>query len=222
MRSKIIVLRHGKTEGNKNRWFYGSTDLHLIDEGKKEILERRESGFYPEIPQNAGFFTTGLARTDETLALVYGKHESTHIEELQEMKFGEYECHNFDELKDDPVFSLWGYDEVGDVTLPGGESRNQFMRRIMAGYHRLMALHNDRAEAAALRAEEAVDVLICHGGVIAGIMQEIFPGERNSMWDWMPEPGCGYIWEIEDGRPVGHVLIGELTTSYIEDAEDAR
>ena len=215
------MLRHGKTEGNKNRWFYGSTDLHLIDEGREEILDRKAEGFYPEIPQNAGFFTTGLTRTDETLELVYGTHEATHIEELQEMKFGEYECHSFDELKDDPVFSLWGYDEVGDVTLPGGESRNQFMRRIMAGYHRLMALHNDRAEAAALKAEEAVDVLICHGGVIAGIMQEIFPGEKNSMWEWMPEPGCGYIWEIEDGKPVGHILIGELTAYYIEEPEDS-
>ncbi|MCR4669509.1 MAG: histidine phosphatase family protein [Clostridia bacterium] len=217
--SRIIVLRHGRTEGNLNRWFYGSTDLHLAEEGRREILQKKEMGFYPGIPENAGFYTTGLIRTNETLELLYGKQSTASIEELQEMKFGEYECRCFDELKDDPVFALWGYDEMGDVALPGGESRNQFMRRIMAGYHRLMALHNDRALAASLRGEEAVDVLICHGGVIAGIMQQIFPGERQSMWDWMPEPGSGYIWTVKDGKPSEHILIGETTTYYIEDAE---
>jgi len=219
MTSRIIILRHGITEGNKNRWFYGSTDLPLLEEGREELRRKRERGFYPGIPEDAGFFTTGLVRTDETLELVYGKHEPTYIPELQEMKFGEYECHNFDELKDDPVFTLWGYDEAGDVELPGGESRNQFVRRIMAGYHRLMALHNDRAEAAALKGREAVDVVVCHGGVIGSLMQEIFPGERSTMWDWIPEPGCGYIWTVEDGRPVKYALIGEIMESYIEETE---
>lgn len=219
MESKIIVLRHGRTEGNLNRWFYGSADLHLAESGRNEILRKKEEGVFPEIPEDAGFFTTGLTRTYETLELIYGKQSPTHIEELQEMKFGDYECRSFEELKNDPVFTLWGYDETGDVALPNGESRNQFMRRIMAGYHRLMALHNDRAEAAALKGREAVDVLICHGGVISGMMQNIFPGERSSMWDWMPEPGSGYIWIIEDGKPAGHILIGETTTYYGREVE---
>ena len=41
MSSKILFLRHGITEGNKNKWFYGALDLPLLDEGKAEITDRK-------------------------------------------------------------------------------------------------------------------------------------------------------------------------------------
>ena len=217
MTSTLIVLRHGRTVGNTNRWFYGSADIPLSDEGREELLRKKEEGAFPEVPEDAGFFTTGLSRTEETLRLIWGEREPVRIEELQEMKFGEYECRCFDELKDDPVFARWGWDETGDIELPGGESRNRFMRRIMSGYQKLMALHDERARAAAEEGREATDVLICHGGVIAGIMQEIFPGEKENMWGWIPEPGSGYIWTVRDGKPAEHVLIGETTVYYTEE-----
>ena len=82
-----------------------------------------------------------------------------------------------------------------------------------------MEIHNARAKAAAEQGREAVDVLICHGGVIAEMMYEIFPGEKAVMWDWMPEPGSGYVWIVEDGKPKEHILIGETTAYYIEDGK---
>ena len=37
MLSRIYLIRHGKTEGNRNHWYYGSTDLPLTEEGAGEI-----------------------------------------------------------------------------------------------------------------------------------------------------------------------------------------
>ena len=42
--STIYLFRHGITEGNKLRLYYGSTDIPLIEEGIEAIRERREAG----------------------------------------------------------------------------------------------------------------------------------------------------------------------------------
>ena len=38
MISRIHFIRHGITQGIKNKWFYGREDLPLVDEGIKEGL----------------------------------------------------------------------------------------------------------------------------------------------------------------------------------------
>ena len=53
MVSKLIVIRHGITEGNEKRWFYGKTDLPLLKRGRETLLEYKRAGVYPEIPDDA-------------------------------------------------------------------------------------------------------------------------------------------------------------------------
>ncbi len=52
-------------------------------------------------------------------------------------------------------------------------------------------------------------VMICHGGVISSFMDHLF-GDERSMWDWMPEPGCGYEITLMDGKPVRYEAIGRI------------
>lgn len=203
MLSKIHFIRHGITEGNKNKWFYGAADLNLTEEGRKKLGEFRDGGIYPEIPEQGMFYTTGLIRTEETLKIIYGDVPHESIVKLQEMNFGDYECKSFDELQDDKVFLEWGYDETGDVCLPGAESRNEFSERISEGLKELKAIHHKRSLELRHKEVEAVTVMVCHGGVISAIMAELFPEEddRKTMWDWMPSPGYGYTVTFLDGAP---------------------
>ena len=64
--STIYLFRHGITEGNKRRLYYGSSDIPLIEEGIEAIKTRREAGIYPDL---SGFevITTDLKRTEQTL-----------------------------------------------------------------------------------------------------------------------------------------------------------
>ena len=41
MESRIILIRHGITEGNKKRWFYGAADIPLSQEGREELIEQK-------------------------------------------------------------------------------------------------------------------------------------------------------------------------------------
>ncbi len=203
MVSKIHFIRHGITEGNKNKWFYGAADIPLAEEGRENLVRFRDAGVYPVLPEHANCFTTGLQRTEETLAILYGEIEHKAITNLQEMNFGEYECKNFDELSDDPVFLEWGYDEEGDVCLPGAESRNEFSERIRKGLDELLGYHKLKALELRHKDEEAVTLMVCHGGVISAVMSMLFPEEESmeTMWDWMPSPGYGYTVTFEDGSP---------------------
>lgn len=45
MISRIHFIRHGITEGIKNRWFYGWEDLPLIEEGVRETAGLRSLAF---------------------------------------------------------------------------------------------------------------------------------------------------------------------------------
>lgn len=47
MISRIHFIRHGITQGIKNKWFYGREDLPLVDEGIKELEDLRSGGIYP-------------------------------------------------------------------------------------------------------------------------------------------------------------------------------
>ena len=226
MSSKILMLRHGITEGNKNRWFYGALDLPLLPEGREALLMQKEEGIYPPIPEGAKFYTTGKGRTLETLETLFGERPHEVIKDLREMEFGEYEGHSFDEPLEDPGFQEWLNDETGNYTLPGGESRNQFNERVLRGTEELISRHMDakpRDEENDVQSKsleesgeenEEMSVVICHGGVICAIMDFMFSNEKEDMWQWMVEPGSGYLVEIENGSPINYMQIGKNMVYY--------
>lgn len=210
MISRIYLIRHGITEGNQKKWFYGSADIPLTEEGAAEVKRLAEKGAYPQISEDADCYTTGLLRTEQTFDLIFGKRERKVIEALQEMRFGRYECHSYEELKDDPEFSAWCWDETGDIALSGGESRNRFAARISAGLKELLGYHRLKELSHRHSGKDAVSVVVCHGGVISAVMQELFPGVQGNMWDWMPQPGFGYRIDFEGSEPVMFEKISEI------------
>lgn len=37
-----------------------------------------------------------------------------------------------------------------------------------------------------------LSTIITHGGVIAAIMERLFPEEKKNCYEWQPQPGHGY------------------------------
>ena len=62
MKSRICLIRHGITEGNKKKLYYGHSDIDLAEEGITELKELVSSGLYPD-GEGADFYTTDLKRT---------------------------------------------------------------------------------------------------------------------------------------------------------------
>ena len=56
MKSKICLIRHGITRGNRDRLYYGQSDIPLIEDGEKEISRLAKEGIYPD-SEDAVYYT---------------------------------------------------------------------------------------------------------------------------------------------------------------------
>ena len=199
MKSQIHLIRHGITEGNQKRYYYGAADIPLAPEGEEQLTELAEQGFYPEA-EGADFYTTGKQRTEQTLRLIYGEREHEQIPELVEMNFGEFEMKSYEELKEIPEYQRWISDEEGKTEPPGGESIIGFQKRIQGGLKILVGRHRLKELSVRHCGDDAVSVLVCHGGTIGAVMESTFPNQQEHFFKWVPDPGHGYTLTLEEGE----------------------
>ena len=175
----IYLIRHGKTQANEKHLYCGSTDLPLSEAGREEL----QFLAYAISPER--FVTSGMKRTNETLEILCGNVPYSVDSRFREVDFGDFEMKSYEMLKGDPAYQAWlTGDNEANVT-PGGESGNQMTARVLTAFHAIVEAGQDT-------------VVITHGGVIAAIMESLFPWENKNRYQWQPQPGHGY--EIHDGR----------------------
>jgi alpha-ribazole phosphatase len=195
--SKIHLIRHGMTEANKGKMYYGSTDVPLSSEGVNIIADLAAAGKYPKAGE-AMLYTTGLLRTEQTFFLIYGCKDHREIPELREYKFGDFEMKTHEQLLDNEAYQAWINDNEGMTPCPNGESPVEFRSRISAGFADILEFHQ-KAEN-----RERRSIIVCHGGVISHIMGICFPNVEKNIFQWQPEPGRGYTIHIDEGEPVSY------------------
>lgn len=172
----IYLIRHGKTPANEAHLYCGSTDLDLSEGGMAALR-----GIRYDISADR-YITSGMKRTEQTLALLFGPVPFTREPELREVDFGVFEMKSYQQLKDDPDYQRWLTGDNEKNTPPGGESGDDMTRRVLRAYARIAALPGDT-------------VIVTHGGVIAAILTALFPREGKSRYQWQPQPGGGYaVW----------------------------
>lgn len=182
---RLVLIRHGRTEGNDRRVYYGGTDLPLTEAGVRELEEKRDAGLYPG-PYPL-IVTSGMLRTEQTLRCLYGDLPHEIRPGFREVNFGEYELRSYDELKDRPDYQAWLSGDWYGNAPPGGESFRAAEQRILAEFDRLR------------RQPEDVTAVV-HGGTILVIMPLLFPEEGKNPYEWQPAPGCGYEVDLEAMR----------------------
>ena len=167
---KIYLIRHGKTEANEKHLYCGSTDLPLSDAGRMELQK-----LHYDI-KNVRFISSGMRRTNETLRILFGDVPYEIEPRFREVDFGIFEMHSYQELKDTPAYQTWLTGDNEANVPPKGESGLQMKARVLAA---LSEIREDTC-------------MITHGGVIAAIMERLFPDENKNRYQWQPKPGEGY------------------------------
>jgi len=87
---------------------------------------------------------------------------------------------------------------------PGGESIRSFTQRIRRGFDELKVQNELYMLKLRNQQKEAMTICVCHGGVISGIMDYVWPGEYKNFFEWIPDPGHGYVLYVEDGSFTGY------------------
>lgn len=203
MKSTIHLIRHGITEGNIKKWYYGWADIPLAKEGIDNLRYLCTQNIYPR-PESAAYYTSGMIRTEQTFKEIYGDIPHEAFPMLKEMNFGEFETQPHDTLKGNIKYQQWIDDEKGIVAIPGGESRVEFYKRVNAGFDQLINLHRLKELEHRHDKKDAETVCICHGGVIACIMMDRFDTGLQRFIKWIPDPGRGYSIYLKDGKCIGY------------------
>ena len=190
---KLYLVRHGMTRANEEHLYCGSTDLPLSPKGRAALEAARTTGTWPKA---ARYYTSGMRRTEETLATLYPGVTETAAPGLREIDFGDFEMKSYEMLKEDPRYLAWISGDNEKNVCPHGESGAQAQERANQA---LNAILQDGQDALA----------VIHGGVIAGAMEAWFPKEGKNRYEWQPRPGSGYGILFEQGKPVKYWTIPE-------------
>ena len=126
--------------------------------------------------ENVNYLTSGMKRTEETLLILFGEVPHRMDVRFREVSFGIFEMHGYEELKDTADYQAWLTGDNEANIPPRGESGQQMRQRV------LEALGEIREDTC----------IVTHGGVIAAIMQALFPEEGKNRYQWQPACGCGY------------------------------
>ena len=174
----IYLIRHGRTEANEKHLYCGSTDLPLSQTGMEELCKLKYD------IKNVRFLTSGMKRTNETLHILLGEVPFESESRFREVDFGIFEMHSYDELKDTPEYQTWLTGDNEANVPPKGESGMQMKARVLEAFSEI----------------KEDTCLITHGGVIAAIMEHLFPNEGKNRYQWQPRPGHGYAINMMGNR----------------------
>ena len=176
----IYLIRHGKTKANERRLYCGSTDLPLSQVGREELSRIRYD------ISGVRFLTSGMARANETMELLFPGVPYEIDPRFREVDFGAFEMHSYEQLKERTDYQAWLSGDNEANVPPGGESGCQMTERVMAAFREL----------------QTDTCLITHGGVIAAIMAARFPEEGRHRYQWQPKNGCGYAITDDSFEPI--------------------
>ena len=176
---EIHLIRHGRTRANEQKLYCGQADPPLSPNGIAELADLKKLGIYPKRADL--YFTSGFLRAEQTLDLLYGSVHREPLPQLAEFRFGRFEMKSHEELKNQSDYQAWITDEAGHIPCPGGDSKQDFTRRVLEGF----GLLTDKARLV----ESALGIF--HGGVIACIMDHLLPNICN-YYEWLPDSGRGY------------------------------
>lgn len=196
---KLVLIRHGATEGNKEHRYIGRTDEPLSSEAKEKLAA--EANCYPRIDR---LFTSPMKRCIETAKIIYPDQKPVVVDPLREMDFGNFEGKNYKELNGNPDYQAW-IDSGGTLAFPNGESREEFIQRCCEGMSEVLLqskAYSNRNDNELLQSEKGSHTigLVVHGGTIMALCSAFGGGEY---FDYQVANGAGYICNVNlDGGKI--------------------
>jgi alpha-ribazole phosphatase len=184
----LYFVRHGETEKNKSKCYYGSLDVDLTEKG---ILQAEKAG---ELLNNINFskiYVSEKKRAVKTAKILLKDKQYELITDIRinERDFGEFEGKNYEEFKQlyPKELEVWCADWK-NISPPKGESYIQL-------YERVKNFMND-----ILKLEEENILIVGHGGVIRSVYCYVLGGNMDYFWNFGSNNGDISIIKYEYGN----------------------
>ncbi|PRR78288.1 Phosphoserine phosphatase 1 [Clostridium liquoris] len=184
----IYLLRHGETESNSKKVYYGKLDVELNQKGKAQ--SEAAGSKLKEIKFNK-VYTSTMKRAVQTAQIAVKNKECEFIKDkrINEMNLGVFEGKNYEENQRDypEEWKRWTEDWKSYAP-PKGESYIEFYNKIK-GFIEDIIKQNDE------------DILIVtHGGVIKSIYAYILGENLDLFWKFGTKNGDLTLIKYEYGN----------------------
>jgi broad specificity phosphatase PhoE len=183
---KFILVRHGESEGNRERRFTISSEVPLTELGRRQAREAATQiarSFKPEVVISSPF-----ARARQTSQIIAAelKLPIEVVRDLHERDLGYLKGHSYDDLRE-AARTDSSYDPAqGWLWRPrGGESYEDVRRRVVAAIQGLLQRYPTHEV-----------IIVSHGGVMLSLWAHIV-----GIWQGahLP-PNCGIVLVEHDGQ----------------------
>lgn len=168
---KIVLIRHGETEGNKRKRYIGTTDEPLADTRALDL----------KYPACDCVISSPLKRCVQTAEFIYPSGDIKICHDLRECDFGDFENKSYETLKHNADYIRW-LESNGTLPFPNGETHADFVSRCVNGF------------VSSLDANADSMAFIIHGGTIMAIMQSLFGGD---FYDYQIRCGGMFVFELD-------------------------
>ena len=201
--SRIILIRHGETNWNKEGRFQGQIDIPLNDKGKGQASKASK---YLEEIEFTKAFSSSMKRPYETAKIILNNNK-IHIEKIEslvEISHGLWEGKLEEEIKEiwPDMLKNW-HEKPESITMPEGESIKQVSDRSISAWN-LICNSQEENDTTLLVAHDAVNkTLICH---ILGLSYSDI---------WMIKQGNGGITVIDIFKNKNYVISSLNITNHL-------
>jgi len=161
--NRILLVRHGETEGESSIRYHGSADVALSDEGRAHMREARRG--LPGGDLYDFVVSSPMQRAWESAEILAPGLPIQLEADFREIDFGRWEGLTAEEIeaRDPVLFADWRDGSEG-FEYPGGERRADFRARVQRGLERLLGGPSRGA------------IVVAHKGVLRTIA-ELLTGE---------------------------------------------
>ncbi|MEG0549581.1 MAG: histidine phosphatase family protein [Vagococcus sp.] len=162
----IYLIRHGETDLNKRRAFYGSLDVPINETGIEQANTLKEKFSRQSIET---LYVSGMKRANMTADIIFPNEVKKIDIRLNEKGFGKWEGLIADEIEAafPSEWEKW-LNEPFDYTPPGAESFAEFKERVLTGFEDILSKSTGDL------------AVVCHLGVIRVIVEAY--QNTNDFW----------------------------------------
>jgi broad specificity phosphatase PhoE len=208
---RMLLVRHGETEWNRQKRFQGQIDIPLNDNGKRQGEQAAE--FLKAIAIDAAA-TSPLSRPKETAEIILQHHPDValgQVEDLKEIGHGEWEGLYEEEIESGypGMLAQWqAHPETVQMPGAGGENLDQVWTRSIAAWKSVVEQYSDR--------DRPITVLVtAHDAVNKAILCHIVGLGPASFWKFKQGNGAVSVIDYPDGVNSAPVLTAANLTMHL-------
>ena len=186
---KLILIRHGQTDMNKDQMYYGRLDVPINETGKEQAENTRKNLVELEIDYDK-IYSSPMKRAYETAEIVnYKNLEIEKDDELREMDFGIFEGLSYKEIiKKYPEEMEKLKKDWKTYSYVTGENPFMLQKRALKFLEKIDKNKNN--------------MVVTHWGIICTLLSFLFSSELEGYWKYQVKNGGIVIIEFADGYPI--------------------